>query len=286
MRGIIRFIQKSLRKFGLVLTSKHVMKFNIPVIVSLRALNASRISLLESLRPKDNGYSLLRLGSANDGGYLIPNDLAGIEYCFSPGCGDKWDFEKDLLAKFRIQSFILDSETSKPANLDPGIEFDIGWLGSRDSAKFITLESWIKKHFQNSPDQMILQMDIENAEWECLRSMKIETLNRFRILVIEFHSFDLLNHARFYNSFMEPVFHKLLNSFEVVHTHANNCCGLFDFLGYSLPRVLEVTFHNRSRSNQESGSSTKLKYRDIPNALDRPNVATKDEIVFSWQERQ
>ena len=35
---------------------------------------------------------LIRLGSNNDGGYLVPNDLKGISACFSPGVDTKIEF--------------------------------------------------------------------------------------------------------------------------------------------------------------------------------------------------
>jgi len=46
------------------------------------------------LRPYTTDKELIRLGAEKDGGYLIPNDLAGIEACFSPGVGNEFNFEK------------------------------------------------------------------------------------------------------------------------------------------------------------------------------------------------
>ncbi len=37
------------------------------------------------------------MGGENDGGYLVPDDLEGIEYCFSPGVSNIATFELDCL---------------------------------------------------------------------------------------------------------------------------------------------------------------------------------------------
>jgi hypothetical protein len=43
------------------------------------------INLIQSLAPQTTDKALIRLGPNKDGGYLVPNDLDGIEACFSPG---------------------------------------------------------------------------------------------------------------------------------------------------------------------------------------------------------
>ena len=44
--------------------------------------------LIKALRPVQTKIRLIRVGGANDGGYLIPDDLEGIAACFSPGVAD------------------------------------------------------------------------------------------------------------------------------------------------------------------------------------------------------
>jgi hypothetical protein len=52
--------------------------------------------LIRSLHPVDTGKELLRVGPSGDGGYLVPDDLEGIEYCFSPGVSSESGFEAAL----------------------------------------------------------------------------------------------------------------------------------------------------------------------------------------------
>ena len=49
--------------------------------------------LIKALRPVKTKFDLIRIGGANDGGYLIPDDLEGIAACFSPGVADTASFE-------------------------------------------------------------------------------------------------------------------------------------------------------------------------------------------------
>ena len=35
--------------------------------------------IFQTLKPIDTGYDLIRIGAAKDGGYLLPDDLSGIE---------------------------------------------------------------------------------------------------------------------------------------------------------------------------------------------------------------
>ena len=44
--------------------------------------------------PVKTEHELIRIGGSKDGGYLVPNDLSGIQACFSPGVSDLADFKK------------------------------------------------------------------------------------------------------------------------------------------------------------------------------------------------
>jgi len=53
---------------------------------------ATLAALIARLHPVPCGHELIRVGSAHDGGYLIPDDLGGIAMCFSPGVSTNADF--------------------------------------------------------------------------------------------------------------------------------------------------------------------------------------------------
>lgn len=96
------------------------------------------LSLIRKLRPHDCGVDLIRLGGAGDGGYLIPDDLEGIEYCFSPGVGKLSKFEDDL-AERHIRSYLADSSVDGPTVSRPEFTFDKKYLGASDRGEYFTL---------------------------------------------------------------------------------------------------------------------------------------------------
>ena len=57
---------------------------------------------LELLRPVTTEFELMRVGSEEDGGYLIPDDLQGVVALFSPGVAKSATFEFLALNSFPV----------------------------------------------------------------------------------------------------------------------------------------------------------------------------------------
>jgi hypothetical protein len=71
---------------------------------------------------------------------------------------------------------------------------------------------------------------------------------------------------------MQPTISSILNYFDVVHAHPNNCCGYFYFGKEKFPKIIEVTFHRKDRRKSVNGSPCQL-----PHTLDVPiNSKYKD----------
>lgn len=230
---------------------------------------------IQRLLPKDYGHSLIRLGGRGDGGYLVPDDLVGISACYSPGSAGSWKFEKELWEIFEIPSYICDTKDQMPSDLDSSQTFSDGWVGPSNQAGFFTLDTWISKEHQGS-QELILQMDIEGAEYLTLLATSEELLKRFRIMVIEFHHFEGIKNLHAFRLLYEPLFARILEIFDVVHLHPNNCCGSWDFGTTSFPTVLELTFHRKNRRRSEGT------HCHLPNKLDEKNSESGDEIVVRW----
>lgn len=130
---------------------------------------------------------------------------------------------------------------------------------------YITIDKWIEQKSKSKKD-LILQMDIEGAEYEVILDIAKENLNKFRILVIEFHQMSLLldKHAFRY---IKQVFQKILENFEVIHIHPNNCLPVLKFGKYDVPPVLEFTFLRKDRVLE------KIATQKFPHSLDRANVS-------------
>ena len=263
-------IRNYLEKLGINL-SKNSSTLGLTPISEIR-------DLLFSLRPKTNGVNLIRIGGAGDGGYLLPDDFVGIEECFSPGSNLLWNFERELSERFHIKSFICDSIDQKPRDLTENQDFTEAWVGpATDESSTISLSDWIEIKSPGDSD-LILQMDIEGAEFQTLLSVSTKLLNRFRIIVIEFHFLEALKNRWAFNLMYTPIFSKLLENFDVVHLHPNNCCGTWTVGDLEFPRIIEVTFHRKDRAISD------LKNADIKNQLDYPCVPSNKELRIEWLE--
>jgi hypothetical protein len=201
--------------------------------------------LVRRLRPVPCGHELVRIGGAHDGGYLLPDDLAGIEACFSPGTGRVADFERDLLAR-GIPSHMADATVEKPPFTAPGVTFESLLLGSRDVGERVTLGRWMRRHRPEPRGDLLLQMDIEGGEYDVLPNADPADLARFRIVVVEFHRLEWLADP-FHFRVISQSFEKLLDQFAVVHLHPNNTRPFARCGDIQLPRAMEFTFLRRDR---------------------------------------
>lgn len=210
-----------------------------------RVSGASVLSLIRRLRPRRAPVPLVRLGGQRDGGYLIPDDLSGIEYCFSPGVSSTADFES-ALADRGIRSFLADYSVERPPVERAEFVFDRKFLGARDDDVYMTLGSWKEHYLPGYAGEMLLQMDIEGAEYEVILNASPELLRSFRVLVVELHDLE-----RLFDPFAQRIIgeciEKLLRDFYVVHVHPNNCSGMTSYGGIDIPHVVEVTLYNRNR---------------------------------------
>ena len=234
------------------------------------------VALLARLRPQDNGHSLIRVGGPGDGGYLIPDDLRDITELFSPGSNKLSNFEKELAEHWEIKSYICDSIEEKPDDLSSFQDFTPAWVGPyTDGDKLISLTQWIEEKSQSSGDLM-LQMDIEGAEFQTLMSVSTKLIKRFRIIVIELHFLEALKNRWAFEQIYSPFFNKLLGNFDVIHVHPNNCCGVWTFGDIEYPRLVELTLHRKDRSKYLSPRKSSR------NELDQPCVSSNPDLSIEF----
>ena len=142
------------------------------------------IDSLKLLVPSPCPVELMRIGGDKDGAYLIPDDLDGIDACFSPGVSNKKAFEDDLTKSHNIKCHMCDYSSDIEKFRTPLIEgmqtFKKKW-SDIDGDNSISLEEWVNELCPDSSKDLILQMDIEGAEYRNLLSTSTDTINRFRI---------------------------------------------------------------------------------------------------------
>jgi len=125
-----------------------------------------------------------------------------------------------------------------------------------------------------SDGDLLLQLDIEGAEYVALLDLCAEHLARTRIIVAEFHG---LRHLfwRFGYRVMAPVFEKVLASHAVVHAHPNNATIVLRRGDLAIPQVMELTFLRRDRAFKSSREEL-----CFPHPLDRDNVPDKPHVAL------
>ncbi len=230
--------------------------------------------ILELIKPKLLTVENLRLGGNNDGGYLVPNDFNGVKYCFSPGVGGYSKFEEDL-SKKKIKSFLADYSVENKFHNNPYIDFEKKFLGPITYKNYISMKDWIssKIDYENEND-LILQMDIEGDEYDVLQSIDLQTLKKFRIILIEFHNLHYLFDEFYFNK-ISKIFEILSDHYLCSHIHPNNDV---DFIVKSkkivIPPVLEFSFLRKDRANEIK------KLENFPNILDQPNNPNKRDIIL------
>jgi hypothetical protein len=248
-----------------------ITKFKINFIIS----NVSKKSLdklIKKLFIFDTGHSLIRLGSNKDGGYLVPNILGKIKYCFSPGVGPTTSFEKQL-KKYNIISFLADGSVEDPSNKFIKYDFIKKNLNTFNDNKNITLKKWITSKLKSKKYyELILQMDIEGSEIKVINHTSRDIIKKFKIMVIEFHYFQSLAMEQGCIIY-EKVFSKILKDFVICHIHPNNCCGFSKINQYKIPNVMEFTFINKELVKYKK----KIKYK-LPHKFDFKCTPNKKDI--------
>lgn len=196
--------------------------------------------------------STLRIGGNEDGGYCIPNSLSEIECFFSPGYGGIKTFEDELALK-NIPSYICDgSYQSIDALL--GMQYFVQKnIAAYDGRNCVSLQTLIEESKFSRSHNLGLQMDIEGDEYEILDSLETTILQKFQMLLIEFHDLELLVVSKRHCEKVTRVMKKLLETHDLVHVKANNAGGTISFKGSNLPNVIELSFLRKGERTLSEG---------------------------------
>jgi hypothetical protein len=224
--------------------------------------------LLKALRPVKTKYELIRVGGDNDGGYLLPDDLSGINTCFSPGVDVTTSFERGLACR-GILSHLADASVDGPPDNFRILSFAKKYLGPFTDGDYMSLEFWVRN--KSSEGDLILQMDIEGGEYQTIITTPMEVLRQFRIIAIEVHNTQTWFNNPIAWETVQTFFAKLLADFHVVHNHPNNNCPFIDADGILIPTVFELTLLRKDRAQPEGFCDT------FPHPLDQPNVLDKPD---------
>ena len=236
-------------------------------------LNPQKIKLSEEIISIFDLYTplqkeFIRKGDNKDGGYVITNDLSDSDILFSIGVGDNISF--DLDCENQVSKIVL-VDDSVPDFRAPNDNYSLHRkkLGIIDDNLSITLDKLLNTY---PSTDYILKIDIEEDEWKILSSLPMKTLNKFRQIIIEFHSiFDLAE----LGSKQKTLSQLLATHFPVV-AHPNNIGG-YQIIGNQLfPNVLETTWLRRNSYEFMKGMDSRVL------DLQKPNDPEKSDIWISW----
>lgn len=184
--------------------------------------------------------NLVLVGSGSDGSYYLPSFYTKVEAVISAGYGGKKDFE-DKFSELYIPSFILDPDYVELTNQKENQFFYPVALSSNSNlANEVNLSNFLKRIDKLDSTSLLLKIDIEGNEFKILSTVSKEILEKFAILVIEFHNLEELFVSRARQSEVKEIL-QLFENYVNIFSKANNCGGQFSYLGINFPRIVEVS---------------------------------------------
>jgi len=255
--------------------------------------------------------SLIRIGRANDGGYVIPAEVFSIsDGLLSYGINKDWSFEKDFwknntkayihcydhsvnffsLIIFTIKSFFLSIihllllDKKRLSKVFYGLFVIPNYYSFfRKKRIYFKNKIWYNNYGINITVEDSLSKIYKSGARNIFLKMDIETAEYLVLndifktnkniigMAIEFHKIDEFTEE--FNS----IINKILKKYHIVHIHGNNYGKLIEEINF--PSILEITFLSKKCVKGPIKKSTK-KYpvKD----LDQPNRASKEDynLIF------
>lgn len=178
-----------------------------------------RTQLLQELQPVVlANCTLQRIGSPNDGGYLMcGNLLAGVQAAYSYGIGPADDWGCEISAAQGVPVHQYDCFSPPHQACASGLSiFHDECVGPRtetiDSRPFDTIMRQLSRN-GDTGKRLVVKIDIEGAELESLRVVPDRVLDRIDQLAMEIHGTD--------ERYLALV-RRLKRQFHLVHLHYNN----------------------------------------------------------------
>jgi FkbM family methyltransferase len=209
--------------------------------------------------------TLVRIGSKNDGGYIIAE---GFEYDYFVSCGISTDitFEIDFLNKYNVKCIAFDGTIQSFPENDKSIEWIPKNIGYVNNSKNTNLKEYIRDY-----NNIFLKMDIEGYEFNWIDSLSIEELQKFSQIVIEIHCP--------FGVYKNNILRKLSITHYPVHIHGNNCGGMIKdiIIPGIFPIVFEVTYIRKDLLDENVIYKIQ---KQFPTELDEKNDPSVDDISF------
>ena len=239
------------------------------------------VEIMRMISPKSvSDKTKVRIGSSNDGGYVMLDEiLKSGKIAYSIGIGNTIKFEEAVEALgYKIWMYDHTVNGKKFKNENRTI-FKIG-IAPADAGKYKTLSTMIKDNGHENEENMVLQMDVEGAEWEVLSRIDPDVLSKFSIMNLEIHWMNTMFARPDTTEMIDKSFQALTKNHTVFHVHANNWCGYYEMKDKPpLAEVLEISLVKNDLVNLVSCNE------EFPGPLDSPNKKGEPDINlgdFQW----
>ena len=203
-----------------------IVAFAIAAVIVTRGLSRPaagrerREAIVAELQPVAlENCTLKRFGSANDGGYLMcENLIEPLDAAYSYGVGPNDDWGCEVARRYNVPLHEYDCfDPARPICEGGRFIFHNECVGDssgeRKSRFFDTLENQIRRN-GDIGRRIIIKMDIEGGEWESLPAAPDELLDSISQLAMEMHGYD--------DPKILEVLRKLKRTFYLVNLHFNN----------------------------------------------------------------
>jgi len=179
-----------------------------------------RKAILAELQPVAlKNCTFKRFGSANDGGYVMcENLIEPLDAAYSYGVGPNDDWGCEVSRRYHVPVHQYDCfDPARPSCNGGTFVFHDECVGDRTGYKksrfFDTLENQIRKN-GDIGHHLIIKMDIEGAEWDTFFATPEELLASIPQITMEMHGYN--------DPKILEVIRKFKRNFYLVNLHFNN----------------------------------------------------------------
>ena len=216
----------------------------------MKELGWQALRVLSLLKPMDVvGRRYVRKGRPHDGGYVMLDHALSTSVVYSCGINDDVSWDLDMAA-LGCQVYQFDHTIDALPVQHPNFHWSKLAIMPKSEPGATSLADAIAQNGHGDRDDLILKMDIEDAEWDVLGALDDKVLSQFSQIVIELHrlgSVDYFRPPAHTERFAKivPVLMKLNRTHQPVNLHGNNWGGLCLVGGVMMPDVVEVTYVRR-----------------------------------------
>lgn len=223
------------------------------------------------------GKKYIRVGKADDGGYIMFDEFNEVEAVYSFGIAEDVSCDR-FFADKGIDVFMYDHSINRLPEQNSYFHWKkLGLCAegiNTDNMK--SLREFIEENGHQNAKNMVLKMDIEGYEWDVFAEMPDEILNQFSQITMEIHY--LFDYNRREN--MYKALERINRTHQLIHIHANNANPAIVTEKFCYPKNLEVTY--LKREGHEFEDTDKF----FPTELDNRNVSFFPDIILGfWNEK-